>query len=219
MKKTNDLITKLCGDLKNPSESKNWFVRYWSIWAVFTLVLAALTYGITVLVPQEAHLPHDLGSPIFKMEVLTWFSIAVLASIIAYLSSVPQKKNGFIIPGAYLALTILTASIAIRFDYAHIAQDFVAELHFWRAGCGMFIAVSAATSTWALFTVMRRAAAPLHVQKTATWAALSLGAFSAMLMHMVCVHVSSAHVILWHALPMALVILWARFSSKTLLRW
>ena len=217
--KTNDLITELCGDLKNPSESKNWFVRYWSIWTLFAFILTALTYGISVLTPQEAHLPDNLGSPVFKMEVLIWLGIAILASTVAYLSSVPHKTNVFIIPGAYVAMAALAASVAIRFDYSHMVQDFGAELYIGRAGCGMFIATSAAISTWALFAVMRRAAAPLHVQKTATWAALSLGAFSAMLMHTVCIHVSSAHVILWHALPMSLVILWARFSSKTLLRW
>ncbi len=219
MLKTENLISRLCGDLKNPSASKNWFAQYWSIWTLFALILTALTYGISVLVPEEAHLPENLGTSVFKIEVLMWFGVAILSSIIAYLSSVPQKSKGLLIPMAFTALTALIASLFFRFNYAHTVQDFAIEVNLHRAGCGMFIAASAAISTWTLFYVMRRAAAPLHVQTTATWAALSLGAFSAMLMHTVCVHVSAAHIILWHALPMTLTVVLARFTSKTLLRW
>ena len=107
--KTEELIKQLSGDLKNPSESKHWFTRYWSIWTLCALILTGITYGVSLLVPEEVHLPEDLGTSIFRMEVFMWLGIALLASTIAYLSSIPRKSNSFLIPGVYAAMIALTS--------------------------------------------------------------------------------------------------------------
>ena len=216
--KTEDLILTLSGDLKNPSESKHWFLRYWSTWTLCAVILTTITYGISLLAPEEVHLPENLGTSIFRMEVIMWLGIAILASTIAYLSSIPRKLNSFLIPVAYTAITVLTVSLLTRLNFTNISQQFIFEMQFWRGPCGFFIALTGALSTVALSLTLRRAA-PLNLQKTATWTALSIGTFDAMLMHTVCTHHNSSHIILWHISPLILMIVLARFSSKKLLRW
>lgn len=216
--KTNDLIKTLSGDLKNPSESKNWFARYWSIWALCAIVLTSITYGVSLLAPEEVHLPENLGTSIFRMEVFMWFGIAILASTIAYLSSIPRKSNSFLIPGVYAAMAALTVSLITRLDFSGLVQNVSFEMQLWRGPCGFFIALTGAAATVTMYSAIRRAA-PTQLEKTATWSALSIGAFSAMLMHMVCTHDTSTHVLLWHVLPMTMIVILARFSSKKLLRW
>lgn len=215
---TEDLIQKLSGDLKNPSESKHWFARYWSVWVLCIIILTAITYAVSLLAPEEVHVPENLGSSIFRMEVFMWFGIAVLASTVAYLSSIPRKSNSFLIPGVYAAMAALIISLITRLNFAAFLQDFNFEMQLWRGPCGFFIAITGTVATLTMYSVMRRAA-PTQLQKTATWSALSIGAFAAMLMHTVCTHDSSTHVFLWHILPMTMMIILARFSSKKLLHW
>lgn len=216
--KTEDLIQTLSSDLKNPSESKHWFARYWSIWFLCAIILTAITFGAHLIAPDEVHLPENLGTSILRMEAFMWLGIAVLAATIAYLSSIPRKSNSFLIPGVYAAMAALSISLITRLDLSGFLQSAIFEMQLWRGPCGFFIALTGAAATVTMYSTIRRAA-PTQMQKTATWSALSIGAFSAMLMHLVCTHDSSTHVILWHVLPMTLMIILARFSSKKLLRW
>jgi hypothetical protein len=215
---TDDLILKLSNDLKNPSESKHWFVRYWSTWTLCTALLIIMTYIASILAPAEVHPPENFGSSIFRIEVFTWLGIAILASVIAYLSSIPNKLKSFLIPTAYISIAALTVSLLARLNFANLAQEFKFEMQLWRGPCGFFIAIGGVVSALTVFSITRRAA-PLSPQKTAFWTSLSLGAFAASLMHMVCTHSTSLHVIMWHVVPLFCIITLAHFYAEKLLRW
>lgn len=217
--KTDELIQKLSIDFKNPSPSKNWFVRYWSLWSFCIIILCSLTYGASLWVPDLIHIPEGFGDAVFRMELFMWLGIALLASTVAYLSSIPRKSNSFLIPGIYAALSALVISLLIRFDYSNWAEELFRESHLKQGPCGFFIVLTGALATLSIFSLMRRAAAPTEQKKTATWASLSLGAFSALLMHLVCTHDSSLHIFVWHILPMTFIVISARLFSKKLLYW
>ncbi len=217
MKKDTDLlILELAREAGSVGEARNWPSNYWFSWIGCLSLMALLTYLAAALLPAYIHLPTNLKSVGFWLDAGMWFVLAALGARIAYLSSMPGFSKPALERAAVILFGILMASLVFRSTPSAYAEGLQEELHWLRGPCGFFILVTGALSASWMFFVIRRAA-PLELQKTTAWAAVSTGALGSMFMHLVCTHEDPVHVFLWHVVPLFLLIgVFASFGKKVL---
>jgi hypothetical protein len=212
--KISNLIQNLSKDLSNPSETSGWTGRFWISWVVCFLLVGAATLYTTYRWPYRAYFPADLNQPMFWIESVFWILASISAAICAYQSSFPiwPKNQAKVFTGGLIAaLTVYTLSKGG-------AGSFSSELGLERGGCGIFIFLFGAISAGWMVTVIRKAA-PTRLVEAGAWSAASTGCLGATFMHMVCPHENVAHLLLWHFVPIVLLVGIGAGTARKALSW
>jgi hypothetical protein len=211
-------ISELVGDLKNPSATKDWTTLYWFSWISCFSLFALLTYLASAAVPNDIHLPQNLGSVSFWFENTLWFALALLSARVGFLSAYPTEQLNRTLKTTYAMLALLAVVLLLKETPSALANEFSEEMHFERGPCGSFILINGLVLTLGMFAILKRAA-PTRLKFTGLWVAVSVGALGSMFMHLVCTHESGAHEIIWHVLPLLMLVGIVSSSSQRLLRW
>ncbi len=215
---TDQMIEDLVVHLKKPSESHDFKSLFWLSWFSSFLAMAVLTYLSAALLPEDIHLPLNLGSAAFWFETLLWSAISFTSAWIAFRLSRPQESVRTLTLIGGVLLLGLVSTLLLPVHGAEWSGQLDLELHWMRGPCGLFIFSSGAISLGWLFFVLRKGA-PVHLRRTGAWAALSMGSLASMFMHLVCTHETGLHTLVWHIGPLLLLTLlsveWGRFG----LRW
>ena len=216
--KTDSVITSLVNDLPNPTPAKDWFTNYWFSWISCFSLIALLTYFAAAMLPNDIHLPQNLGSFSFWLETGLWFTLSFVSALIGYHSAHPGRGSSKLLRMGIVTAFLLISSLMFRETPATFANEFSNEVHWHRGPCGIFILSTGIVSAMWMFFVLRRAA-PTRLSFTGMWVAVSVGSLGSMFMHLVCTHESSAHDILWHVSPLILLGMLSAAVGHRSLRW
>ena len=218
-RQTEHLIDRLTADFSRAKTFPEPFGILWAAWTLGVFVLACLTVVSVHYLPAYLHLPTDLGRFWFWFENVLWLSIGLLSATVAYRSMTPGQASSRLANITYGLLCVLLFSILLRWRPSAFAGELDGEMHWLQGPCGFFIFLVGILCSVGLFMVIRWRGAPVRLRWTSAWAAMSMGAIGATLMHLVCLHESSMHLILWHFAPAVLLSLISFGFGRFLLRW
>ncbi|MFZ4712148.1 MAG: NrsF family protein [Bacteriovoracaceae bacterium] len=218
MNKTNTLIGKLALDVKNPSLSKGWKITFWKNWGIGFFLTASLTLVAALLLPNDLRFPENPLNVEFIMQALFWFTLSVAGAFLTYLSSLPMEKTKGLSLFCKVVVSVLVLFVLFQTSIENLSTDFVQELNVQQGPCGIFILIMSSIWTFSLFATIKKAA-PINLALTGASLALSTGAATSMLIHFFCRHETSSHMVLWHFLPLTLVIFASWKNSSKFLRW
>lgn len=211
--KTDEIIRNLAGDIKTTQD--HFYRNSLLIWSTGTTILLALFF---FFMPIRPDLNSKLSSTFFYAETVCLFALFFVSTWIAYRSAIPgllQKRDQLIGVGIAVLLAIF---IFARFSAVHFTTELHHEMNFYRGHCGPILLALSGLQLIVAFIVARRAA-PTNLYRTGTWLGASAGAMSLLAMQFICEHDSFSHLMLWHALPIALLVVATAFLGKKLLRW
>ena len=204
-RETSSLIDALTRDLPNPSESASWPARFVLVWALAIASYIVSAFVIVASWPDRASLPSNLFDARFLTTSALWLVAFATCARICYLYAMPfsklQTTKAFAF-GAVLLLGIVTLAgepiVAFLGDFPH-------ELAFNQGPCGFFILLTGVVTGAFVLTTMRRAAAS-RLSASGAWTLAASGCLSSFFMHLICRHESPAHILLWHVLPIVLIV-------------
>ncbi len=213
---TNHLIESLVADLPNRSESKNWTLSYWSRWALAATVIGGVTWLASSQVPDLIRLPNDVWSPGFLARSGLWLGAFFVCARISFLLAIPLSKIKFARHFAALTAVGLAVTTAALAGTDGIFAEVPIELDMGKGPCGFFIALTGIIAGTFLLRSMRRAA-PESASVSGAWTLAAAGCMSSFFMNLVCRHENPAHVLIWHMLPiLILIILGTQLANKIL---
>jgi hypothetical protein len=215
---TQKLIQDLSQKVHEPTESQDWPTQYWASWIGCASIMALLTYVAAALLPDYIHLPTNLRDPRFWVQEGLWLLVALLSARASYVYSFPTERPRESELMLILLMSALCASLFLAIDQISMLRDLGVEAQLDRGPCGGFIALTGALGAGWMFFVIKRAA-PIHLSRTATYAALSMATLSSALMHLVCTHENPIHVVIWHLVPVVALGAASAVLGKKLLRW
>jgi len=218
MKSHQALINQLVKDLPNDSESKNWDKKFWIVWFFFFFLTAVLTYASSLLFPQDIYLPHDLKNAQFWTEITIWLLLSLASLRLTYLSALPGANTTDTRNFCISMAALISVAILFHTSFTSLYLDFLTELNMSQGPCGIFILTIGAIWTFALASMVRKAA-PTNLSLTAVSLTLSTGAATTMFMHLFCRHESSSHIIMWHLIPLILLVFITHNISPKIMRW
>lgn len=201
---TRDLIDRLSADLSSPGEAHGLKRRLALGWAGFALGFGVLMAVLAVTWPEHALLLQNVGSQDFVGRAALWLALFLLAAKLAYRSVVPlTSARRLHVAFAVVAAALFVATWAMRVE-GPIWTELARELDPERGPCGLFIGLTGATAGFGIFTILRAGLAG-RPAVTGIWSGLAAGALGSFFMNLLCRHETTAHVMLWHFLPIALV--------------
>jgi hypothetical protein len=213
-----DFIKALAEDLKRPSESRGFPVKFWATWVFWLVVMAAATYGATQAAPSLAYFPADPREFRFLFESLAWGLVTVLCSYVAFRSAYPlgaSERSGRC-AGALLLFMVALSLIRLHpaFSFARIVRESDPML----GGCGGFILILGALFTGGMFLHVKKAA-PIRPALTGAWVSAATGSAGCFFMHLICRNESAIHLLMWHFLPLATLTFVGAMSARKVLSW
>lgn len=211
--KNNNLIDSLAKDL-TPWKKMDSLQLFSVKWLGFSFLLFSINY---FWMPLRIDLPEMMKHDFFHVENIFWVILAITSSIALYKSSFPDntdKKYSYI---AYLSMAVLFA-LAFRGDTQPLSELIPLEFELWRGGCGLIISFFTVLQTPVLGHWARKGA-PVNPGMTGMWAALSASSVGCLLMQFICTHHTSAHLVLWHFIPLSITCAGSYFLANKFLRW
>jgi hypothetical protein len=210
-----DQIRELTKTLKpfHTMDSFKVFIGKWFFISALIVLIANRTLPVR---DDFSSIAYDWG---FEAENALWILISFLSAVLFYFSTFPEKSNAkYLRIPTYFAMGGLFLLVFSRFDFQNPVQEIHTEMDVWRGGCGLFILIIAYLQS--LFMVFwARKSAPSNPYATGIWAALSCSAVGCLLMQIVCARDSSAHIVLWHFVPMTIITLGGGLAARKILRW
>lgn len=183
-------------------------------WLGFTFLLFSINY---LWMPLRIDLPEMMSHTFFHVENIFWLILSLSSCFALYKSSFPDntdKKYAYI---AYLSMFVLFA-LAFKGDKQPLIELIPLEFELWRGGCGLIISFFTVLQTPVL-GLWARKGAPANPGLTGMWAALSASSVGCLLMQLICTHHTSAHLILWHFIPLSITCAGSYFLANKFLRW
>jgi hypothetical protein len=210
-----DPIRDLAQTLK-PFQSMDSFKTFIGKWFFYSAMIVLIGHKI-LPVREDFSLKYTNLS--FEIENGLWLLISILSAVIFYFSVFPEKEESKAIKiPTYFALASLFLVVFSRMDFQHPINEFHTEMDLWRGGCGFIILIIASIQSFFLILWARKSA-PNNVYITGFWAALSCSAVGCLLMQFVCARDSSAHLFLWHFVPVTLISFGGGTLARKILRW
>ncbi len=212
--KTNEMISKLSGDLK-PVESADSSGRFFVKWALASLLI--VTAWLTLL-PARPELTRHFSQFSYVLESALWLALSAISAFIVYRGRIPSLTAHKEIRWAQLAIAVLGISLIAREASWNLGTQMIAEMDWYRGRCGSLIMVMALTWSGFLFTWARKGA-PTRPMATGGWVAFSAGCLASFAMQVVCTHENPLHEVVWHVVPVALLAVLGMSLGRRYLRW
>jgi hypothetical protein len=211
--KTDDLIGQLSTDLQ--AAKKHYYAASFLMWLAGTLGILTLTFHF---LPFRPDLAERLSSPFFVTTTVLCFVIFCMSVFVSYRSAIPgllQTRDHLI----GIVLLIITAGVLLsQLSSLPLQSEFLGEMDWYRGRCGPIMLIIGTLDT-ALLMVLARRAAPVRPIFTGVWIALAAGAMGLFVMQFICTYENFLHVLLWHMLPVGILITVGALSGRKLLRW
>ena len=215
---TPDFIQVLVRDLSRPSETRGFARGFWTGWAVWMAIFSGLTYWSTIEVPELSYLPANLLDAGFIFEAMLWAVVTFATSYVAYQSAFPRGASDRARSGTKTLLALTLIWTLLRTGGTPLLQQIRAETELARGRCGGFIAVVGMAFTgWLLYRI--RNAAPTRLVSAGAWSAAAAGSAGCFFMHLVCRNENSAHLLIWHFVPLVALGLSGACVAKRALSW
>lgn len=184
-------------------------------WVGLSLLTLGASLSIFPLNPDLSTLTKDL---VFHVELGLWFLLSLSSGIALYYNSFPDNRVKYFGYASVFLFSMLFALTFYHNGYQISLSEAVEEMSFYKGRCGFIItgfagAQSAALVWWA------KKGAPSSPNFSAFWAAVSASSLGCLLMHVVCYHDNSLHLLIWHFLPLgAICFVIQKFVGRKL-RW
>lgn len=211
--KNNILIENLSSELK-PWKKMDSLSLFSFKWLGFSFLLFGVNY---FWMPLRFDLPEMMKNEFFHLENVFWVMLAVTSSFALYKSSFPDntdKKFSYI---AFLSMIVLFG-LSYNGDTKPLSELMPLEFELWRGGCGLIISFFAILQTPVLGRWAKKGA-PAKPGMTGMWASLSSASVGCLLMQFICTHHTSAHLLLWHFIPLSITCAGSYFLANKFLRW
>ena len=218
MNKTKDLIENLSQSLLKPSPTQNWRKQFWVSWCLSFGSMVSLTLLAGYLLPAYLYLPSGAQTVSFWIESFSWLLLSLVSAGIVYQQALAQSIHPVLLKLSFTAILVLSIVVIVKTTPSALATDMDQELHWIQGPCGLFIFITGLFTVLGLSFIIKKAA-PIQLTKTGIWLALSLGALGSLCMHLVCPHENSTHVLLWHVVPLMLLMGLTSKLSEFTLRW
>ncbi len=210
--KSKNLIDNLSKDL-TPWKSMDSLPVFTSKWIGISLCLFIMNY---LWMPLRLDLSMVMKEVLFYVENVLWTILAFSSSFALYKSTLPDstdKKFAYISIITFIVLAVfsLSGNTASMTDLPH-------EMDLWRGRCGFIITVFTVLQAPAL-ALWAKKGAPTKPGMTGLWASLSSASVGCLLMQFICNHHSSAHLLMWHFIPLSFMCLMSYFIASKVLRW
>jgi hypothetical protein len=181
-----------------------------------------MTGGLAIIaslfLPNDLNLPENVFSWSFLSQLGFWFCLSLASAFLTYLSSLPNEKTKSYKNFVATIFAVFLGFIIFQSNVSSFETEFFHELN-WRQGpCGAFIFVLSAAWTWVLYSTIKKAA-PTNLIQTGMALSLSTASATSMFIHLFCRHETSSHTLLWHLLPLMLIVGIASKISSRFLRW
>ncbi len=212
--KTNDLIKDLAQKL-DPAHDVHFYRTTLLVWLTGTLGLVGLFF---FLIPFRGDVEHCLTSPSFNIEVLLSFSLFLVATYVAYHSSVPSLLNQWEQWAGAILLAMLVVVTITKISFQDLPSEFWGEMDLFRGRCGPILLILAALECTMGLALARRAA-PVRPALTGAWVAVSAGALGLLATQLICDHENFLHLVVWHGLPFGLIVGAGILAGRKLLKW
>ena len=212
--KTDELIVELTRSLEPVERLRSPLVRL-TRWAMVSLSVAAL--GVLAIGPR-ADISTAIRQPSFAVLGLMALVTAIGAAASALVLSIPGGERTPAQRGVPLlvgTVWVLTLVAMLNADGAAWTRLLALPVH---AACLVEIAGFAVVPAWGLFAMIRHAA-PLSLTWTAVLAALAAASIGVAATQIVCPVDDSAHHLVGHLAPMALLTLGIAAARRPSLRW
>lgn len=207
MEKSDALIERLVSDLPNASPSRHWGARYLIYWMVWFALVGLVTYLLHAAWPGWLRPPDDLLDPGFVGKLALYLTATVVFARFAYLQSIPCREykhwRGFAVGTALVLLG--GVPLLSPLDPRGLWAEVNAELD-WAVGpCGFFIAFTALAMGAAVRLGMRRGFA-VDARSAGAWTFAATACLASVSMELLCRHESPTHMLIWHLVPLGLVV-------------
>lgn len=212
--KTNDLIHNLASELKEPSGVGFYTVSFMT-WAATSLALLALAFSILSF---RHDLIYRLSSGLFQTETTLYLALFFISAFIAYRSSIPTLLRPQEQRVGWGVLALSMGVLISQVSFIGLKTEFLGEMNFYRGRCGPIILAIGVLDALLIMALARRAA-PVNPSLTGAWIALSAGALGLFSMQFVCAHGNFLHMVIWHAVPVAMLAGGGAVFGKRLLKW
>lgn len=213
--KTDDLIKRLAAE---PPARKT----PWGLWLAGAALGAPAAMTLVVLLlpmnPLRPDLPFRVLQPRFLGETLLWLAMASATFALVYRLSIPGLWRRRDALWALVPAVLLAAALLFRPEPKGAGADWMRELDWYRGLCGPMILWAGIVQAVLLAWVVRKAA-PTRLAVAGFWIAFGSGAFGSFLMQFVCTKENFAHVVLWHAAPLAVLAAAGVLLGRKALRW
>lgn len=204
MKKTEDMIEHLVGDLARPTEARGWRARLAGLWLIAVASVGGLTLWAKLSFPDRIRLPDDLSGAQFVARGLLLLTLFAVCAHASYLASLPAPNLRRVRVWAAALIGALGLVLALATEPFAFINHVMIELDGSQGPCGVFIALTGALAGGLILKSFRRAF-PGEAGAAGFWTLAAAGVLSSFFMQLVCRHETSAHVLIWHALPVVLI--------------
>lgn len=205
----NDLISQLAADHR-PFRSID-TLRSLSLRYVF--VTGLILFLSVAILPLRSDISFMKAQWYFYVENILWLALLISGFRASYKSSLPEERKE-----SYAQFYFLTSALIFLSSFHHSSPGLQTELELIRGGCGLIISLlSVMAGTY--FFIWARHAAPARPWRTGVLAALTSSALGCLIMQFVCAWDTSLHLILWHFIPVFILILAGQFLARKLLHW
>lgn len=211
--KTDELIASLSTGLAPAGRVQRWAL---SVWIAGTGAVAILAFWI---LPFRADLNTRFFSPSFAAETLLSFLAFGLSTAVAYRSVLPGSLSRREVLGAWVPPLVLLALALVRLSPAAAAAEWAGEMSLYRGRCGFVIFTIGALESGLLLFLARRGA-PTRLALTSAWIAIAAGSLGLFVTQFfVCAYENALHLLLWHFVPVFLLMAVVLPAGRRGLRW
>lgn len=210
--KNNNLIDDLSKDL-TPWKKMDSLPLFFLKWLGISIIFFGVNY---FWMPLRSDLPVVVNHKLFYAENVLWIVLAISSSFALYKSAFPDIKNKTF---SSISIISLISLIALSMKGSEsLLGEIPHELDLWRGGCGLIISFITILQT-PLLGLWARKGAPSNPGMCGAWAALSSASVGCLLMQFICHQHTSAHLLIWHFLPLTLMCAASYFIAVKILRW
>ncbi len=211
---TNNLIKKLATETA-AKRKRPWSLVFYSSWFLLCVTFLSL---FLYIVPLRANLMYLIfHAPYFWTETLLWMILFALLLHLTFQSSIPGRlKANFYLPILALGIALISALI-YRIEPGPLMEQ-INKVIFFLPRCGYIVLPSGFVMATGMFLILRQGA-PTRLRRTAVLMALTAGTFNIFLMQFSCKFDGSAHIAIWHMLPVVILSLISIPVGQRLLRW
>lgn len=217
MKRTQELIRQLASDLSRSTVTIRFPFKFWMSFTFLACVTGLSTAYIAQNWPQDAHLPAHI-SLVYLIEAALWGFGAIAAAWLSYDAGFPGPGRKNVYRVASVILTVAACCVVWKWSSLSMSEEALMEMDVLRGRCGIFIAGSSAVASACMFFVVR-GAAPTRLSWAGLWSAASMSCVGAFFMHLVCPHDNPLHLLVWHFLPIAVLMAVGAVLGSKVLRW
>ncbi|HNF59717.1 MAG TPA: NrsF family protein [Elusimicrobiota bacterium] len=210
---TDELIRSIAGNLVPASRVQRWAL---SVWIAGTGAVAILAFWI---LPFRADLHTRFFSLAYDAETLLCLLAFVLSTAVAYRSVLPGALTRREVAGAWVPPLVLLGLALVRFSPEAARAEWVGEMSLYRGRCGFVILVIGALESGLLLFLARRGA-PTRLGLTSAWIAIAAGSLGLFVTQFfVCAYENALHLLLWHFIPVFLLMTVTLPAGRRGLRW